>query len=518
MLGNDHWTLELESLGMAEAGDELARLLLTCRPPYAVCVQGKWGSGKTSLMRYAMARLGGEPLQTILETQTEAAGELPVDLDKLWHGLVGDSRNFIEATVRPRLAEPPLKLRDQLLVVPIWFNPWQHQTAELPVVALLQELRQQFTHLVKFGRKVKNLSQVAVEAALPLLGEVADSFIALKSGLKPGFGQVLGSVRGVAEAHERRSFEAVHDAQRINLLFHEAVDRLLRRQGPGFAKGLEGEPMALRRLVVFVDDLDRCAESQTVHLLEAIKLYLQTPNCVFVFGMDSTAARRAVSKVLSQGNETAREYLEKLFQSTVRVPLPRSSEGFVEKLLGYVGLGANETGLEMATLARRIVGLVEPNPRKLKNFVNNLAAGWRVRRSCGGEVTGFGLYLLLNYLWTYHPDVFRLLSYDPLQAEALHRVLTEPELLLNWPAASPVDHFLHSSFRHALSKTFGLSEGPRREEADQVVEELIDRLDRHRSDQAFMRLWSKELDGRRAEEVPGLLLPVLHVVKAGGGE
>jgi ABC-type transport system involved in cytochrome c biogenesis ATPase subunit len=72
MSGNDHWTLDLKDLGMEPAGIELARRVLTCRPPYALCVQGKWGSGKTSLMRYAMAKLGGEPLAVTLATEKEA--------------------------------------------------------------------------------------------------------------------------------------------------------------------------------------------------------------------------------------------------------------------------------------------------------------------------------------------------------------------------------------------------------------------------------------------------------------
>jgi hypothetical protein len=40
MAGNDHWTLDLEALGMQGAGDELARLILTCQPPYAICGLG----------------------------------------------------------------------------------------------------------------------------------------------------------------------------------------------------------------------------------------------------------------------------------------------------------------------------------------------------------------------------------------------------------------------------------------------------------------------------------------------
>ena len=55
MASNDHWTLDLDHLGMAGAGEELAQLILACQPPYAICVQGKWGSGKA-----AVARLAGD--------------------------------------------------------------------------------------------------------------------------------------------------------------------------------------------------------------------------------------------------------------------------------------------------------------------------------------------------------------------------------------------------------------------------------------------------------------------------
>jgi len=81
---NDHWTLDLEKLGMDVAGDKLAQLVLRCRPPYAICVQGKWGAGKTSLMRYAMARLGGKPLGTTLRTAEKPTIELAESLRRSW--------------------------------------------------------------------------------------------------------------------------------------------------------------------------------------------------------------------------------------------------------------------------------------------------------------------------------------------------------------------------------------------------------------------------------------------------
>ena len=41
-----------------------------------------------------------------------------------------------------------------------------------------------------------------------------------------------------------------------------------------------------RRLFVFVDDLDRCLPEAAVGALEAIKLFLDIEDCVFVLGMD----------------------------------------------------------------------------------------------------------------------------------------------------------------------------------------------------------------------------------------
>ncbi|MEM1205973.1 MAG: P-loop NTPase fold protein [Acidobacteriota bacterium] len=103
MFGNDHWTLDLERLGMEGAGDELARRVLTCRPPFAICVQGKWGSGKTSLMRYAMALLGGQPLAATLATSKEPTDELPDDLRGSWKSKVTESTGFIDEELKAQL-------------------------------------------------------------------------------------------------------------------------------------------------------------------------------------------------------------------------------------------------------------------------------------------------------------------------------------------------------------------------------------------------------------------------------
>ena len=40
------------------------------------------------------------------------------------------------------------------------------------------------------------------------------------------------------------------------------------------------------RVVVFVDDLDRCPPERIVQVIDAIKLFLDVPGCVYVMGLD----------------------------------------------------------------------------------------------------------------------------------------------------------------------------------------------------------------------------------------
>ena len=93
------------------------------------------------------------------------------------------------------------------------------------------------------------------------------------------------------------------------------------------------------RLVLFIDDLDRCMESKNVRMLEAIQLLLNVPGApVFTFLMiDSRVVVASIEKVLKDSLciedawHLAREYLEKIVQ--IPVFLPESSEERVHRFV-----------------------------------------------------------------------------------------------------------------------------------------------------------------------------------------
>lgn len=106
--------------------------------------------------------------------------------------------------------------------------------------------------------------------------------------------------------------------------FHENFDDLIKETN-------------LKKIVVFIDDLDRCSPDTVIGTLEAIKLFLFTKNTAFIIGADERlikyAVRRRFPEIPGDNTEVGRDYLEKLIQYPVRIPPLNTIE-----LINYVNL------------------------------------------------------------------------------------------------------------------------------------------------------------------------------------
>jgi hypothetical protein len=128
-----------------------------------------------------------------------------------------------------------------------------------------------------------------------------------------------------------------------------------------FAKlvgGLEG----VDRVVVLVDDLDRCLPTAVVQSLEAMKLFLSVKRMVFVIAADQELVRDSIAAYLPPSNRTeriAQNYLGKLIQIPVSLPrLPaHDAEAYVGLLLASLeGDGEEITALAEHCNERRAAG------------------------------------------------------------------------------------------------------------------------------------------------------------------
>jgi predicted KAP-like P-loop ATPase len=76
-----------------------------------------------------------------------------------------------------------------------------------------------------------------------------------------------------------------------------------------------------KKLVVFIDNLDRCLPENAIHTLEAVRLFLFMPNTAFVVAADEDMIRHAVAHHFKNpGERHITDYLDKLIQIPVRVP------------------------------------------------------------------------------------------------------------------------------------------------------------------------------------------------------
>ena len=83
----------------------------------------------------------------------------------------------------------------------------------------------------------------------------------------------------------------------------------------------------LRRVVVLVDDLDRCLPDTVVDTLETMRLFLSVPKMSFVIAADEDRVADALrdrypvdNRAAGNAEEPARLYLHKIVQTTLRLP------------------------------------------------------------------------------------------------------------------------------------------------------------------------------------------------------
>lgn len=485
---NDQWDVS-ERLGMEAAGDGLAKMILNVTPPFTIAVVGKWGAGKTSLMQRSFGTLGGKPISKAVPLGA---------MRSLQSGNTYDAALCAHQENRQQdlgWSDEICKSLSSSLCV--WYSPWQHQGADNPLVPLLLELKQQYVTRAKntfkeCAQEAWDKSRNGVLAGLTLLERVVDGALMIQGTVQQPF------VTGTTEALRNlwsggdEGLSGLSDGQRFHLQFEDAIETVLKSLNP------DSEILAANaRLVIFIDDLDRCEQSVVIQLLEAIKLYLGTPRCVFVLGLDNIAVLEALRcHWPTRSEDHNREYLEKLFQATIRVPAPRRTSAYhlVEQQL------KKHKVPNAATWAMELVELIEPNPRKLKNFTNSLCAVWNLHRLTATPENDQTVrrLILFQYLSLYHPAVWRVLERQPWALQILRAVLMgNMQETTSLPAGYSkadqrmMESYFSRSFAHILrhnSTDPSKDDKHRGVEMEKAVELFLERIDRKRSDEVFARL------------------------------
>lgn len=254
-----------------------------------------------------------------------------------------------------RMVENRLSSEEE--VITVWFNAWRFEKEEHPIVPLVATIVRELERHKSFVDTMKDHGKSLVKA----LRAVAYGFSAKSKVKVPGFAEIEASF--VAKEMIDREESLTPDPLLDRSLYYEAFESLSAIDFPKNA-----------RVVVLIDDLDRCFPDQAIRLLESIKLVLCQPGFVFVLGV----ARQVIEGYLQhryakeygiEGFE-GQSYLDKIVQLPFHIP-PHTGrlDSLSETLLERV---SPEVRDQLSDILPVVGAASGGNPRGTIRFLNNL--------------------------------------------------------------------------------------------------------------------------------------------------
>lgn len=293
------------------------RILESKTKPITVGVHGDWGAGKSSVLAMAESQLASDDRVMCLKFNGWQ-----------FQGFEDAKAALIESIIT--------ELRDAKK---------SNEGLQAKAAALLK--RVDYLKLAKKGAPWV----FSLVAGIPHPEQVKDAVSLLKGLFEAAHGDLtIEKVKaGVEEAEGILKPEKQKKIPEQMRAFHAEFKELLDVAG-------------IEKLVVLIDDLDRCLPNTAIETLEAIRLFLFAPNTAFVIAADEAMIEYAVKQhfpdlpTVAGPTTYARYYLEKLIQVPFRIPALGYAETqtYVALVLAQAGLGEdNEQFKKLLPRARQ---------------------------------------------------------------------------------------------------------------------------------------------------------------------
>lgn len=358
-----------DRLGVNDYAEAMARFLLhkQTQPPLVVGIQGKWGKGKSSFMELVDIALiknvridqGSRP-QKLIDLHNDVA-RLESELGQADEA----QRETLQAELNRKMAEhagvwSAMQRKAQQQVISVRFNAWQYQDATQIWAGLASAITERLETALPRGARLgmtltyvwkKRRRELIVNLILPVLiiaavgvwltvngGDRIQEWLnsVTSAGDLPAIGLLLqlllpaGSLLFVLWFLTWRIMNVVQPVSERVLSYVQLPSY---REQMGYQHRVMADLQfayhSLRRhwpqckVMVYIDDLDRCSDDKIMEILQAINLILGNSDFFVFLGMDTEMIYRAIRS--HYGDESLpqdfpEDYLRKIIQLSFHLP------------------------------------------------------------------------------------------------------------------------------------------------------------------------------------------------------
>ena len=301
--------------------EAVVKIIKESHPNFTIGIIGEWGTGKTTLMN-----------------------SIKNELDK-------DKENIIT----------------------VWFDAWKYENEkQFALIPLLKTI----SYSIKDDKneKKKNLKEALKEAAIFTLGvsnDIVSSIVTNYAGKELG-GLFKKSLEDVTSKliPQLQGLKKLSEADK-NSIFYNGIDNIQEA-----LNAIRSDNRSFR-LIIFIDDLDRCSEGKVLQILESMKIFLSLDGIIYILGIDYDRIANLIGKKYKTSE--GEEYLKKFIQIPILLTEWNQDEivnlidDFLENDIinkGYKQIIGENKGI--------IASAIKENPREIKRFLNNLIISYEV--------------------------------------------------------------------------------------------------------------------------------------------
>lgn len=310
-------------------------LLLAQEGTSSIAIDGRWGSGKTFFVKQSMLLINAKNPMSDMDDEKKAS--------------------IVYAIPFPEKSEDVPENYN----VAVYYDAWENDNDTDPVLSLVYEIIKQLGINYDFDDN-GNIFKLAGSVLEAFTGRNINSIIENLKSENP-----LTNIREEKDLHED-----------IKNFFTE----LLVERG--------------NRLVIFIDELDRCKPSYAVHLLERIKHYLCDERITFVFSVNLGELQHTIKHYYGNTFDACR-YLDRFFDMRLSLP-PADKTAFYREM----GL---DSGYILEKVSRKVIDTYNMELREATRFYRQVkTAAYEPthdsRKWDFGFSDGKGKKLLLMYI------------------------------------------------------------------------------------------------------------------------